>query len=214
MNKKNKTILASILAVSAIASLIGVQMVDSIQTNNLDRTCMTVAQSNTVAAFHKSPAYLPQGYALDCVSVTEPFEVRMIATSSVEVSDKWYTTTFVEPQTILFLQIDEKGMLGAERFTEESLPAEQRIREDISGILEENSKMSPEYININGVPGFVTGECEDCGKQTAKFADGTVIENSFAVPSRLKIVSDDGLVTVLSGYVPTDELVKIAKSLQ
>lgn len=210
---KNKTILASILAVSAIASLIGVQMVDSIQTNNLDRTCMTVAQSNTVTAFHKSPTYMPQGYSLECVSITDPFEVRMIATSSVEVPDKWYTTTFVEPQTILFLQIDEKDMLGEERFAEE-LPAEQRIREDISGILEENSKMSPAYININGVPGFITEECKDCGKQTAKFADGTVIEDSFAVPSRLKLVSDDGLITVLSGYVSTDELVKIAKNLQ
>lgn len=213
MNKKTITLFGSIIAVAAIASVMGIQMVDSIQTNNLDRNCMTAQQSKTVATFHKVPTYMPSGYDLECISITEPYRVSMIATSLTEVHDGWQTESYARPQTITITQLDEKSLLGDERFSEE-LTAQQRIQADITSIEELNPRLNPVYVNIDGLSAFVTEACEQCGIQTATFANGEVIKNSFAMPSRLKIIDDAGFKTVLVGHVSVDELIQIAKSLQ
>jgi hypothetical protein len=69
-------------------------------------------------------------------------------------------------------------------------------------------------ININGKLAWGHEAAAGGGKQTAAWPDGKTITNTFDLPARLRTYDDQGTITHLEGYVPLDELVNMAKSLQ
>ena len=197
-----------------VASVMSFGVADSISVNNLDRNCMTAEQSKSISTFVLTPTEFPGNHLLGCVSIDNPREVKMIISENPIESDKWIGESLNPSGTNIFLhQIDERQYVSQE-VIDTLGNAEQRIRDTIADIQEKNSKLNPVYYNINGMPAYGVESCGDCGTQTAEFPDGSVISNTYDIPSKLKIISEDGKRYSFYGNVPLDDLVKLGNSLQ
>ncbi len=193
-----------------VATITSVGVADSISVNNLDRNCLTAEQSKDVSTFVLTPTEFPENYSLGCVAINHPNEVSVIISENTVTSNEWQGESLNPSGTNIFLhEVRETGESHLQLGT-----AEQRIRDTIADIQEKNPKLNPVYFNINGMPAYGIDSCGDCGTQTAEFGDGSVITNTYDIPSKLKIISDDGNRYSFYGYVPLDDLVKLGNSLQ
>lgn len=197
-----------------ITTITGIGVAESISINNIDRNCMTAQESKLVSSFGLTPTEFPENYSQGCIMINEPGVMKMIISENPEMYTKWQNESLEESDTNIYLyQVDNSQFVSQERI--DSLgTAEQRMRDTIAGMEKNNPSLKPVYLTIKGMPAYGIEPCSDCGTQTAKFGDGTVITQTYDVPSRLKIYSDDGKVYLFHGNVALDDLVKLGNSLQ
>jgi hypothetical protein len=80
--------------------------------------------------------------------------------------------------------------------------------------LKRNSTIDPQLIHINGKLLAWGNEATSTGaKQSIVFLDGSQITTTSALPARLTFYDNNRTGIRLEGYVPLQELVKIAESL-
>lgn len=214
MNHNKKILFGSIVAIVAIATIMSVGVADTLTVNNIDKNCMSAEESKKVSTFHKIPTQFVGNYSLRCIAIGHPYEVSMIISDKPVTSTEWLRESVNPSGDWIFLnQVDEGKYLSAADRAELG-NAEKRIRDTIAEINEKNPAIHARYFDINGMPAYGTESCANCGTQTANFADGSVIEQKYDVPSKLKIISDDGVRYSFYGNVPLDDLITVAKSLQ
>lgn len=214
MNYKKTTIFGSIIVATLLATFVTSGVVDSSSVGNLDRTCMSPEQSKEVTTFNKMPTEFIGDYSIRCISVDNPNEVYMIISDKPVTSNRWQSESVQPSGNSIFLHaIDESKFLTVTDY-EELGSAEKRIKDTIADIQKKNPIINVQYLNINGMHAYGSESCKDCGIQTANFADGNVIQHTYDVPSKLKIIDDTGVRYSFYGNVPLDDLVIIAKSLK
>ena len=214
MNKKTTILFGTIIMAAIVASVMSFGIADSISTNNLDRKCMTAEQSKQVSTFIKIPTDFPENYSVKCVAINDPRELSMIISDKPVTTDEWLHESLNPSGTNIYLhQVDESQYLSSDKYNDLGSP-EQRIRDTIADIQKQNPKLKPIYYNINGMPAYGIDSCSDCGIQTADFGDGNVITKTYDVPSKLKIIGDNGVRYSFYGNVSLDDLVKLGNSLK
>lgn len=125
----------------------------------------------------------------------------------------WNIPELVSDGAIFIYQIDEKNIVGEEKF--ETLgTAEQQIQETYDGVMKANPSLQPQLIRINGILAYAVDSCNDCGMQTANFTDGTVIKKSTSSETKIKFIDENGTSYLLKAGIPLSELIKVAESLQ
>ena len=173
--------------------------------------CMTLEQSKETAPFFKTPTYLPEGYFHVCSQSGTPFE-SYIVYHNQEIP-YWNIPELVSDGAIFIYQIDEKNIVGEEKF--ETLgTAEQQIQETYDGVMKANPSLQPQLIRINGILAYAVDSCPDCGIQTANFTDGTFIQKSTSTETKIKFIDENGTSYLLKAGIPLSELIKVAESLQ
>jgi hypothetical protein len=173
--------------------------------------CMTLEQSKETAPFFKTPTYLPEGYFHVCSQSGTPFESYIVYHNQEILY--WNIPELVSDGAIFIYQIDEKNIVGEEKF-ETLRTAEQRIQEDYDGVMKANPSLQPQLIRINGILAYAVDSCPDCGIQTANFTDGTFIQKSTSTETKIKFIDENGINYMLKTTLPLDELLLVAESLQ
>jgi len=175
------------------------------------KNCMTIEQSKDTAPFFKTPAYLPEGYSHVCSQSGTPFESYIVY--YYREFPNWQIPKLVNDGAIFIYQIDERNMMGDQKFQTYGSP-EQRIQETYDSVMEANPSLNPQLITINGMLAYAVDSCPDCGMQIANFADGTSIQKSTSTETKIKFIDENGVTYMLKTTLPLSELVKVAESLQ
>ena len=214
MNYKKTTLFGSIIAAAFVTAIMSVGIADTLTVSNIDKNCMSAEESKKVTTFHKIPTKFAGNYSLKCIAIGHPSDVNMIVSDKPVTSSEWISESVNPSGDWIFLhQVDESKYLTAADYAELGSD-EKRIRDTIAEINEKNPAIRAQYFDINGMPAYGTESCADCGTQTAAFADGSVIEQKYDVPSKLKIIGENGVRYSFYGKVPLDDLITVAKSLQ
>jgi hypothetical protein len=167
--------------------------------------CLPLSDVQGLKLDFKTPAYLPANYEYKC-GIVESGEANVVYWNE-KVDTSTYQVDLINAATIsrgaiLFRLSDRPEVTNGTQFT----------IDQYNHILETNPALKPQLIDINGKLAWGNEPAANGGVQTAKFPDGKVITNNFDIPARLRIF-EQGKVTYLEGFVPLQELVKIAKSL-
>jgi hypothetical protein len=210
MDRKNTILFGSIIIAVIVATVFSIGAVNSTSVSNLNRDCMTAEQAKGITTFNKIPTVLPQGYSIQCVALDSDNEVDMLISDRTVESNEWQSESVNPSGNNIFLHQTMETSVDYKELGN----AEKRIRDTIAEINEHNPSINAKYYLINGMPAYGTDSCKNCGIQTADFGDGTMIKQTYDVPSKLKIISDDGVRYSFYGNVPLDDLVKIGNSLQ
>ena len=181
--------------------------------SDINRGCMTLEQSKSIAPFFKVPSYLPEGYSMKCSMSGMPYE-SYILYHNKDVSAGWMSKMhmLIDDGAIFIHQTDEKNLVG-EKFETIGTP-EQRIQETYDSVINGNPSLKPQLIRINGMLAYAVDSCADCGMQTANFTDGTVIQKSTSSETRIKFIDENGVSYMLETTLPLSELIKVSESLQ
>jgi len=182
--------------------------------NSVSKTstnCMTPEQSKETAPFFKTPSYLPEGYSHVCSQSGTPSE-SYIVYHNQEIQ-YWNIPELISDGAIFIHQIDERNMMGDQKFQTYGSP-EQRIQETYDSVMKGNPSLNPQLITINGMLAYAVDSCPDCGMQIANFTDGTSIQKSTSTETKIKFIDENGVTYMLKTTLPLSELVKVAESLQ
>ena len=183
-------------------------------TSEINVMCMTLEKSKDTATFFKVPSYLPDGYSFKCSFSGTPYESYMIFYNK-KVPDEWVShyPQLISEGAIFIHQTDEKRSVGEKEFATYG-SASQRIQDTYDEVMVENPSLHPQLIKINGMLAYAVDSCSNCGKQTANFTDGTIIQKSTFTETKIKFIDENGITYFLEGGIPLNELVKVAESLQ
>jgi hypothetical protein len=209
-NKINKT---RIMIVAGIISAGIFITVDAVTNTALTSTepvqndgCLPISQVQGMKTDFKVPRYLPANYEYKC-GIVESGEATVIFWN--QTVDK--STYRVDPLNavnisrgaILLRLTDKPEVTNGTQFT----------LDQYNHILEVNPALKPQLIDVSGRLAWGNEPVPNGGIQTATFPDGEVLRNNYDVPARLRIF-EEGKVTYLEGFVPLNELVKTARSLE
>ena len=158
----------------------------------------------------KAPTYAPDGYEYRCMQAD---------TASVEM---WYSNRTFLPEfmgeglaegQIQIRMSDLDRRLGTESPTGAPQTDDDRARSEYEYILENNPAIDPQLVDVNGRLAWANEAAPSGSRETAVFPDGTEITKTSAMPARLRFY-DGGTGIHLEGYVPAEELIKMARSLE
>jgi hypothetical protein len=167
--------------------------------------CLPLSQVRGLKYDFKVPDYLPAGYEYKC-GISESGEANVIFWNQTIYKKTYHVDPITSASTtrgaILLRLTDQPSVTNGTQST----------IDQYNNILQVNPAIKPQLIDINGKLAWGNEIVPNGGVQTAKFPDGKVITNNYDMPARLKIF-EQGKVTYLEGFVPLQELVKMAKSL-
>lgn len=176
---------------------------------NEKESCMSVDRIESTLAFDfKTPSYLPVGYRYACGRADSGEAI-------VAYWDKPIDWNEFNKDNIGFAQLHKGSILQMMVREPQITNGIAAIMGDYNHILEVNPSLKPQLVDIgNGKVAWANAIAGDAARQTAEFATGETITITSSMPSRLRTYYDDGYSLHLEGYVPLDELVRIAKSMQ
>jgi len=189
-------------------------------TGNLNPNCMSQANVHIFAQFSvKEPVNLPSGYKFQCGSADNHeahllYGQQALTTPNNTGSFQESLNEQIANGAIYLHLVDEKDILGNERFATEVGNTTQRTVDVYHEIIRLNPSLQPKLVNINGITAWVNEACETCGKQTADFGNGKILQNSFAVPARVQFYDQNGILYTLQSNMPLQDLIKVAESLR
>lgn len=158
----------------------------------------------------KTPLYVPEGYEYKCMQAD-------MASVYLYYSNQTFRPEFMgealaEGQIQIYMDDYDryfdlpKDLPGAYQNDED------RIKSQYEGILKENPVLNPQLVDINGKLAWGHEAALYGARQTVVFPDGSEITTASGLPARL-LFYDNGTGIRLEGYVPLEELVKMAESL-
>lgn len=209
MESKNQRILitAGLIAAGLIVTIAATTNMALTSTQPVANDgCLPLSQVTGMKPDFKTPSYLPTGYQYTC-GIAEPGEVNVVYWNRT-VDKATYRVDSINAATIsrgaILLRLTDKP---------EVTNGTQSTIDQYNDILKVNPALKPQLIDVNGKLAWGNEPAPNGGIQTAQFPDGKVITSNYDIPARLRIF-EQGKVTYLEGYVPLQELVKVAKSLQ
>jgi hypothetical protein len=211
MIEKSKTMLAVVGVVTAIA-IIGTALFSlnnsalTTQVPVSNPACLPIQDMKSIMPTLKIPQRLPTGYEYKC-GAGNSFEVNTLYSNSIV--DKAAFAENIED----FVREHKGAILVRMAIDPQVTNGTAAVIRDYNSILEGNPGLKPQLLDINGKLAWGHEIALNGGKQTATWADGTQLTNTFDMPARLRIY-EEGTIIRLEGYVPLQELVDIAKSLQ
>jgi hypothetical protein len=162
--------------------------------------------SQTMFPF-KAPSYVPEAYEYKCMQ------------ASTDLVSLFYSDSEFEPIFMAYGlaegQIQIRISDGDRRYglPEDPRSEEERIRDQYEGILRENPAINPQLVDINGNLAWANEASPTGFRGTVVFPDGSEITTTSALPARVRFY-DNGVGVHLEGYLPLQELVKMAESLE
>ncbi|HVX02822.1 MAG TPA: hypothetical protein VHA09_06680 [Nitrososphaera sp.] len=212
MENKNKSktsrivFIAGLIAVGVFVTAFAATNVAQTSTQPVANDgCLPLSEVQGLKLAFKVPDYLPTSYEYKC-GIVESGEANVVFWN--QTVDR--STYQVDP--INAASISRGAILFRLGDRPEVTNATQFAIDDFNHILETNPALKPQLIDINGKLAWGNEPVVNGGVQTAKFPDGKVITNNFDMTARLRIY-EQGKITHIEGFVPLQELVKIAKSL-
>lgn len=186
------------------------------QTNTVTMGCMNLDEVNTISTLKIRMPTLPTGFTLHCGQASLYESELLFAEGSAETGAtvKENLPQKIQNGAIHVYITDLKGKVGEDDFQKEIGNVDVQIVKEYEHIKQVNPSLNPQLIQINGKKAWAYEACEDCGKQTATFEDGSEIVNSFAVPARIEFYDDNGVRYFLESNRPLSDLVEVAKTLQ
>ena len=219
LKNKRIPILAGI-SVVLFASLFFVLVVPGFTTQNQSvlGVCMDISTIRTISMFNiQTPTNLPPKFTLHC-GWADVFEAELLyANGTPEIpqqSTRENLMTKIQNGAIHILITDLKRKVGDADFQKEIGNVDDQIIKEFESVKKVNPSLNAQLVDINGKNAIAYEPCENCGKQTATFEDGSVINNSFGVPARVIFYDDTGKSYFLESNRPLSELIEVAKSLQ
>lgn len=187
------------------ATIFGMQLATSTVSPVTNPNCLSLDGVKGIKPDLKLPAYIPAGYEYKC-GIAQDAEANLLY---------WN-----QPLDRASYQFDTINSMSTERGSiffrvadaQEITNSTKAVMDDYENILKNNPSLKPQLLDINGKTAWGHEAVPGGGKQTATFPDGQVITNTFDMPARLRIY-DHGQIIRFEGFVPLDELVKMAKSL-
>lgn len=158
----------------------------------------------------KTPSYVPEGYEYKCMQAD-------MASVYLYYSNQTFRPEFMgeglaEGQILVYMD-DFDRYFDIHDSSEASLSDDERIRNTYESILEQNPVLNPQLIDIDGKLAWGHEAVPDGAKQTVVFPDGSQIVTRSSLPARL-VFYDNGTGIRLEGYVPLQELVRMAESIR
>jgi len=155
----------------------------------------------------KIPSYLPPSYEYKCMQAEASNIMIFYANRTFNVEEMGEGISTGE---ILMRMSDENLYFG---ISDESLNDTARVMENYQAILEGNPALNPQLVDINGRLAWGNEASSTGFVGTVKFPDGSEIVTRSEMPARLRFYENATLIH-LEGYVPMEELAKIARSLE
>jgi hypothetical protein len=190
---------------SILAAVFGVKLATTITSPAVNPNCLPPDDVKGIKQNLKLPAYLPEGYEYKCGIAQEAEANLLYWNQPVDKSSYQFSTmnsVSTERGSILFRVADAPEITDSTK----------AVMDDYDNILKNNPALKPQLVDINGKKAWAHEAVSGSGKQTAEFPEGQVITNTFDMPARLRIY-DSGQIVRFEGFVPLDELVRIARSL-
>lgn len=206
-NKSRIVIVAGLIAAGIIITIAAASNMATTSTEPVANDgCLPLSQVQGMKTDFKIPTYLPANYEYKC-GIVEQSEANVIFWNQ-PVDKSTYRVDPVNAASIsrgaiLLRLTDKPEVTNGTKFT----------IDQYNHILEVNPALKPQLIDVNGKLAWGNEPVANGGVQTATFPDGQVITNNYDVPARLRIF-EQGKVTYLEGFVPLQELVRMAKSIQ
>jgi hypothetical protein len=206
MEKPRKLFILGVIGAGVlVASLIGVNTAITSSAHNPNVGCLSLAEVKTIRADLPVPSYLPAGYTYKC-GIADSGEAYVVFwNQTVDTS-----TYKVDP--INAAQIS-KGAIVISIADEPITNATESALAEFRSVNGTDTRFTPQLMNINGKIAWGNDVTPSGGVATAKSPDGKVIANYFDVPARIRVF-EQGKLTMIEGFVPLQEIAKVAKSLQ
>lgn len=155
----------------------------------------------------KIPSYLPPGFEYKCMQAEASNIMIFFANRTFSVEEMGEGISTGE---ILMRMSDEDRYFG---LSHASFNDSARVLGDYQSILEGNPVLNPQLVDINGRLAWGNEASPIGSVGTVQFPDGSEIVTRSEIPARLRLYENDTLIH-LEGYVPMEELAKIARSLE
>ena len=206
MEKARKLFIIGIIGAGIlVASLIGANIALTSSTPNPNVGCLSLAEVKAIMADLPIPSYLPAGYTYKC-GIADSGEAHVVFwNQTVDTS-----TYRVDP--INAAQVS-KGAIVVSMIDEPIANATESALAEFRSVNGTDTRFTPQLMNINGKIAWGNDLTTSGGIATAKFPDGKVTTNYFDVPARIRVF-EPGKLTIIEGFVPLQEIAKVAKSLQ
>lgn len=188
-----------------MAAIFGIQLATTTTSPVTNPNCLSIDDVKGIKRDLKLPSYLPQGYEYKCGIAQEAEANLLYWNQSVDKSSYQLDTISSvsnERGSIFFRVADYPEITNSTK----------AVMDDYNNILTNNPALKPQLIDINGKLAWGHEAVPNGGKQAAEFSDGKVITNTYDMPARLRIY-DNGQLIRFEGFVPLEELVKMARSL-
>lgn len=185
------------------------------ETNTVMMGCMSLDEVNAVSTIRIKSPDLPDGYAFHCGQASLYESELLFAKGSAEkgATVKENLNQKIQDGAIHVYITDLKSKVGQEDFQKEIGNVDEQTIREYEHIKQLNPSLNAQLVEINGKKAWAYDACENCGKQTATFEDGSEIANSFAVPARILFYDDNGIRYFLESNRPLSDLIEVAKSL-
>lgn len=168
--------------------------------------CLLMKDVRAIKPDFKVPAYFPTGYEYKC-------GIAMPGEAYVFFWDKAVDKTSYQMDVLNEASRSKGAILMRMLDRPELQNATSEVLGDYQMMIDGNSKLSPRLLEINGNPAWANEATSGAGTQYAQFPDGTVITRAYDMPARIRIY-ENGKSTHIEGFVPLEELQRIANSLQ
>ncbi len=157
----------------------------------------------------RTPSYFPEGYEYKCMQADMASVYLFYSTQDFQPI--FMGAGLAEGQIIVYMD-DYDRYFGFPEPPEAALGDDERIKNTYEYILENNSSLRPQLINIDGKLAWGHEAVPNGARQTVVFPDGSEITTRSSLPARLWFY-DDGVGIRFEGYVPLRELVRMAESI-
>jgi hypothetical protein len=206
MEKTRKLFIMGVIGAGILTVLlIGTDTALTTSTPNSNVGCLSLAEVKTIRADLPIPSYLPSGYTYKC-GIADSGEAHVVFwNQTIDTS-----TYQVDP--INAVQVS-RGAIVISTIDEPITNATESALAEFKSVNGTDTRFTPQLMNINGKIAWGNDLAPSGGIATAKFPDGKVITKYFDVPARIRIF-DSGKLTMIEGFVPLQEITKVAKSLQ
>jgi hypothetical protein len=160
----------------------------------------------------KVPSHLPSGFEYKCMQA-EAYSIKLFyANRTFNVEEMGEGTS--SGMILLRMSDDERfyGINEGQNGVPKSDSDKDRVMQQYQSILEGNPALNPQLIDINGRLAWGNEASPTGAVGTVTFPDGSEIVTRSSMPSRLRLY-ENGTMIHLEGYIPLEELAKIARSI-
>ena len=219
MQKNKKIAVLAGISMGLFAVLSVVLVTPGFTTQNpsvIEAGCLEITTIRTVSMLNiQTPSNLPQNFTLHC-GWADIYEAELLYANGIPASPPTRSDipARIQDGGIHIIVTDLKSKIGDVDFQKEIGNVDDQIIKEFESVKKANPSLNSQLVDINGEKAITYEPCKNCGKQTATFEDGTVINNSFGVPARIMFYDDTGKRYFLESNRPLSELIDVAKSLR
>lgn len=199
------TLIALVAGGGVLTAIFGMQLAMTTTLPVTNPGCLTLDDVRGIKQDLRQPTYLPEGYEYKC-GHAEKTEANILYWNQPLDKNAYrldvINSVSTEKGSIFFRVADAPEITNSTK----------AVMNDYDNIIKNNPALESQLIDINGRSAWGHEAVPDGGKQTAEFPDDKIITTTYDMPARLRIY-DNGQIIRFEGFVPLEELIKMAKSL-